>query len=108
MDLGQAHELAPDILLWTVEPAALTRRRASVNWCTFPTWDGFKLAHVRDNSLVTLTKKSNDLTEARITAYDGTSAKNQVTGFNRGGRAVYPLTIIGLKVLRQCVRRGKP
>eukprot|EP00965_Chrysotila_dentata_P016006 530091-Pleurochrysis_carterae.AAC.1 len=27
---------------------------------------------------------------------------------NRRGGSVYPLTIVGLKVLRQCVRRGKP
>eukprot|EP00965_Chrysotila_dentata_P022129 732525-Pleurochrysis_carterae.AAC.1 len=27
---------------------------------------------------------------------------------NRGGGAVYPLTSIRLKVLRRCVRRGKP
>eukprot|EP00965_Chrysotila_dentata_P164720 5438823-Pleurochrysis_carterae.AAC.1 len=26
----------------------------------------------------------------------------------RKGGAVYPLTILGLQVLRQCVRRGKP
>eukprot|EP00965_Chrysotila_dentata_P166844 5509616-Pleurochrysis_carterae.AAC.1 len=27
---------------------------------------------------------------------------------NRRGGAVYPRTIVGLKVLRRCVRRGKP